>query len=136
MMAGKKPVPKAPVLSEDPVQVVVNGLVEVASSMKAIAEERTKQVTIVSQTQVQVEQIRATKELLLTYLDRSFDERKANFQSLFNALDRAILEDNPEVAASTLGAVVALAQSSPFKDLQDFSSTQAALRERGKKWVF
>jgi hypothetical protein len=85
---------------------------------------------------VEVQRIQAVRDVMLSYLDRSFDERRKNFDALFTQLDAAIAGGNVEVIAKTLDAVVDLAKSSPFKDLTDAATAKAALRDKSREWVF
>jgi hypothetical protein len=76
------------------------------------------------------------RELLLDYLDRSFDERKENFQNLFSVVDQSIQSGNTEQLGLALAAITELAKSSPFKDLANLNTVQANLQDPNHEWKF
>ncbi|WP_434348107.1 hypothetical protein ACN6A1_10340 [Myxococcus virescens] len=115
---------------------VLEGLKTVAECVRDIQKEKTEQVRIQMTAQVDVERIRANRDVLLDYLDRSFDERKENFRQLFARLDTAIASNNTELTGAVLDSVLKLADSSPFKALRDVAATREALSEKGKEWQF
>jgi hypothetical protein len=83
-----------------------------------IETERTKRKAIEAQERMEIEKIRAQKELLREYFGEAFKERRENFDKLFDALDKGIESNNLELIAGTLGAIVDIAKSSPIKHLQ------------------
>jgi hypothetical protein len=107
----------------------------VAELIKDIQTERTEQTRLREQARVDVERIHAMRDVLMAYLDRSFDERQANFKDLFDRLDTAIATGNTQMATVVLDSVVKLADSSPFKALRDISSARKALTD-SKDWQF
>ncbi|GHG76577.1 hypothetical protein [Comamonas sp. JC664] len=115
---------------------VLEGLKTVADCIRDIQKEKTEQVRIQMAAYVDVERIHANRDVLLHYLDRSFDERKENFRQLFERLDSAIATNNPQLTGSLLESVLRLAESSPFKALGDVASTREVLSEKGKEWQF
>ncbi|HCF56985.1 MAG TPA: hypothetical protein DFS52_03185 [Myxococcales bacterium] len=115
---------------------VITGIKTIAECVRDIEKERTQQTKLREDARVEVERIHALREVLLDYLQRSFDERSENFRQLFDRLDLAIESDNVQLAAVVLDSVVKLADSSPFKALQDVASARKALSERGKEWQF
>ncbi|WP_228565208.1 hypothetical protein [Myxococcus sp. AB036A] len=115
---------------------VLEGLKTVAECVRDIQKEKTEQVRIQMTAQVDVERIHANRDVLLDYLDRSFDERKENFRQLFARLDTAIASNNTELTGAVLDSVLKLADSSPFKALRDVAATREALSEKGKEWQF
>lgn len=115
---------------------VLAGIKTVAECMRDIQKERTEQTRLRESAKVEVERIHAMRDVLLDYLERSFDERQKNFRELFEQLDGAITKDNVQLAAAVLDSLVRLADSSPFKALQDVAAARAALSEKGKEWEF
>jgi hypothetical protein len=73
---------------------------------------------------------------VMTYLDKSFDERRENFQKLFSVVDDALEKDNMQELAMSLEGIIKLAESSPFKDLQTIEATAAALTDPDHEWDF
>lgn len=135
--AGVKPVaalrtPSA--LRPSDVLSVVEGLREAAKAIQTIASERTKQQEIRARSVEEVTRIRAMRDVLIQYLDKSFDERRANFARLFDVVDEALAAGDNASLAQGLEAVVKLADSSPFKALADVAAARAALGEKGKEW--
>jgi hypothetical protein len=80
--------------------------------------------------------IKAQSDLLMEYLDRSFDERSKIFQQLFDVVDIAIASGNNEQLGLALHSITELAKSSPFKELANLSSVQAALADPNHEWKF
>ncbi|MFP2961404.1 hypothetical protein ACLEPN_27245 [Myxococcus sp. 1LA] len=114
----------------------LKGLKTVADCIRDIQKEKTEQTRIQMNAHVDVERIRAHRDVLIHYLDRSFDERKENFRQLFERLDTAIASGNTELSGAVLDSVLKLADSSPFKALRDVAATREALSEKGKEWQF
>ncbi len=115
---------------------VLAGIKTVAECVRDVQKERTEQTRLCESSRVEVERIHAMRDVLLDYLDCSFDERRDNFRKLFERLDGAIAGNNVQLAAAVLDSVVKLADSSPFKTLQDVAAARAALREKSKEWQF
>lgn len=112
-------------------------IVQACSDYLIIAEqEKTKRRTIEAWEKKSLAEIKAKSDLLIGYLERSFDERAKNFQSLFEVVDHAIASDNNQQLSLTLNAIVDLAKSSPFKDLADLSAVQKNLENPDHVWEF
>jgi len=96
-------------------------------TIKFCEAQETKRTEIVENANVQIEQIRAQKEFLMNYLEKTFDERRSIFSKEFEVLDKALETGNTAIMAQCLNSITALAQSSPFKALTDadFSSLQS-----------
>lgn len=117
-----------------PIADVLKGIKEVADCVREIAKQKTEQARIDSEARVEIERVRGVKEVLMSYLDASFAERRQNFDALFLRLDRALESDNLAAASATLSALVQLADSSPFKALHDVQATGKLLKEKKKEW--
>lgn len=115
---------------------IVDGLKTAADAIREIAIQRTEQERIRQNARAEIEQIHAVRDVMLRYLDRSFDERRSNFDALFTRLDMAMEQGNLDAMAMTLDAVVKLAQSSPFKDLADVAKAKAAIQDKSREWEF
>lgn len=88
------------------------------STAKRVAEEeQTKRARIAATERVDMARLQLQRDVLITYLERSFDERASNFKQLFTRLDRDAAASNTPAMAATLGAIVDLAKSSPLKAL-------------------
>lgn len=114
----------------------MDGVEAIADALRQIAQSRVEQARIRADAEVKIAGVHATRDVLLQYLDRSFDERRKNFDALFGTLDRALADGQLEAAAKTLDAVVALAASSPFKDLADVSKAHKMLKDKSHDWEF
>jgi len=104
--------------------------------MKVAEEERTKRREIKAWEKTTITKINAQRDLLMEFLDRSFDERAENFRQMFDVVDRAIATGNNQQLALTLDAIVLLAKSSPFKEWASLSSVRAALDDPDHEWTF
>lgn len=112
-------------------------IVSAYTQYKTIAQqEQTKRRGIDAWEKVATAKIDAQREFLMTYLDRSFDERSENFRAYFAVVDRAIASGNNEQLASALHSITELAKSSPFKDMANLASFQAALDDPNHVWKF
>lgn len=104
--------------------------------LKIAEQEQTKRCEISALEKETIARINAQRELLMTYLERSFDERADNFQALFTIVDGAITSDNNEQLALALNSITEIAKSSPFKELASLTSIRAALDDPDHEWVF
>ncbi|MBN3942280.1 MAG: hypothetical protein V7L21_15570 [Nostoc sp.] len=112
-------------------------MVSAYSEYKIIAEqEQTKRRDIDAWEKETITKINAQRELLIAYLDRSFDERAENFRALFAVVDNAIASGNNDQLALTLNSITEIAKSSPFKDLANLASVRAALDHPDHEWTF
>jgi ribonucleotide reductase alpha subunit len=99
-------------------------------------QEQTKRREIDAWERETITKINAQRELLMAYLDRSFDERAENFRLLFAVVDSAIASGNNEQLALALNSITDIAKSSPFKDLANLASVRAALDDPNHEWTF
>ncbi|MEH2398593.1 hypothetical protein [Nostoc sp.] len=112
-------------------------MVSAYSEYKIIAEqEQTNRREIEAWEKETITKINAQRELLMAYLDRSFDERAENFRALFAVVDNAIASGNNDQLALTLNSITEIAKSSPFKELANLASVRAALDDPDHEWTF
>jgi hypothetical protein len=104
--------------------------------LKIAEEEKTKRRDIEAWEKTTITQINAQRDLLIGYLERSFDERATNFRALFTVVDSAISSGNNEQLALTLNSITELAKSSPFKELANLNQVRAALDDPDYEWEF
>ncbi|MFQ4145659.1 hypothetical protein [Chlorogloeopsis sp. ULAP02] len=104
--------------------------------LKIAEQEQTKRREIEAWEKETITRINAQRELLMAYLDRSFDERAENFRALFAVVDSAIASGNNEQLALTLNSITEIAKSSPFKELANLASVRAALNDPNHEWTF
>jgi len=106
-------------------------------SASPIAEiERTKPRDIEAWEKENITRINAQRDLLMTFLERSFDERAENFRVLFGVVDNALVSGDNEQLALALNSITELAKSSPFKDLANLNNLRAALNNPEHVWEF
>lgn len=99
-------------------------------------QEKTKRREIDVWEKETITKINVQRDLLMAYLERSFDERAENFRSLFAVVDGAITSGNNEQLALVLNSITDIAKSSPFKDLANLASVRAALNDPNHEWEF
>lgn len=115
--------------------LVLKELVNMAGEVSKFTEvQKTKRKEIEAERDRYISKINAQKEVMLAYLDKSFDERKENFDKLFQIVDHALATNNIQALAMGLDSINQLAASSPFKDLATLESTQKALEDKDHIW--
>lgn len=102
--------------------MLLQGLNEVVDSYQnyKITEsiEKTKRAQIEAEKEIFIEKIHAQRDIMLSALDKTFEERRINFKAMFVNLDKAIESNNDVLANQLLGSIVELAKETPFKDIQ------------------
>lgn len=112
-------------------------MVSAYTNYKIVAEEeRTKRRDIEEWEKTTIAKINAQRDVLIAYLEHSFDERAENFRQLFNVVDQAMESNNNQQLALALYSITELAKSSPFKDLANLTSVRAALDDPDHEWIF
>ena len=115
----------------------VQQMVSAYTEYKIIAEqEQTKRCEIEAWEKEAIAKINAQRDLLMAYLDRSFDERAENFRALFNVVDKAMSSGNNDQLALALNSITEIAKSNPFKELANLASVRAALDDPDHEWTF
>ena len=99
-------------------------------------QEKTKRRDIEAWEKESITRINAQRDLLITYLERSFDERAENFRALFSVVDNALISGDNEQLALALNSITEIAKSSPFKDLANLNNVRAALNNPEHVWEF
>lgn len=113
---------------------------EVLSTIKAYAEaatdavkfcevQETKREEIRANRDARIKQLEAQRDIILNYLDRSFDERRYLFEKHFKIVDHALMTGNTEELTLSLQTINDLAKSSPFKALADLGNVQNTLNQ-------
>lgn len=101
---------------------------------KEIEHEKTRREEIIANREVMLAKVSALRDVALSYLDKSFSERKIQFEKLFNALDKALDSDNAQNTLAVANAIVEVAKNNPLKDLLSISNTRKALSDPDKTW--
>ena len=120
----KKLVKKVP-LKAIPFVEFANATGEVITSFKDFLilyeEEHTKRDKIRAQRDVVIEEIRSKKEIILDFLDKSYNERAGILRKQFEVIDKALESDNLDMLQVGLGAVIKVVETSPLVDFKQFS---------------
>lgn len=112
-------------------------LVKMAGEVaKFESAQQTVRAGIAAERDVAITNIEMQKTLLMEYLDKSFDERRENFQKLFTVVDDALEKDNIQQLALGLDSILKLAETSPFKDLSSIETATTALNNPNHQWDF
>ena len=103
---------------------------------RVVQEEHTKRRGIKAWEKAAVAAIEQRRDVMMQFLDRSFDERAENFREFFTLADQAIASGSNDQLAAVLTSIVELAKTSPFKDLADLAKVEAALDDPDQTWEF
>lgn len=96
--------------------------------------EKTKQVKLRAYEQAEVSRIKAAENILRSYFEQVFAERRSNFDALFTRLDQALDQGNGEAISAVVRGIVDIARTSPLADLGDLSQIRAALDDPDHVW--
>lgn len=107
-----------------------------AEYQRVVQEERTKRRDIAAWEKTALAEIEQRRDVMMQFLDRSFNERAENFKDFFALADQAISVGNNDRLAVVLASIVELAQTSPFQDLTDLAKMEAALDDPDHTWEF
>ena len=102
--------------------------------VKVMQEESTRREEIRGWEATERERIVAQRDVLLRGLELTYDERRENFQRLFDNLDVAMGRGDAASAASLLDSITELAKSSPFKDLGNVEFVVNELKQKDRTW--
>ncbi len=106
----------------------LNNLYDRYTELEKVKEvHKTERMRIEAEKEKALKQIEATKDLLMTHLNRSFDERAMIFKKNFEVIDAAIANNNMEALAITVQSLNTLAAQSPFKALVDVAQVKRKL---------
>lgn len=120
----------------------LNSPAEVLSFIKAFTEAATDAVKFCEVQETKRENIRATRDvyikrlevqrdIIIDYLERSFDERRKLFELQFKVVNHALETGDTKQLELSLQSINDLAKSSPFKDLAEIGKVQQALSQEG-----
>lgn len=118
------------------VSLIFNLTRQLGRVVKFTEVQENKRNKIIAERDVLIKHIEAEKAVILEYLDKSFDERKENFNKLFAMADEAIASENNERLALILNSINFIAAESPFKALRSVSDTKKALADKKHTWDF
>jgi hypothetical protein len=102
----------------------VTGIVDnVTDYLKVSEYEQTKRADIAARRDVALATIQAQRENISELIRYTFQERAAVLQKQFDALDKALAGGNVELVHAALNSMVAVIQSSPFKNVQELQKS-------------
>lgn len=85
---------------------------------KVREQEITKREQIHAVRDVQLERIRAQKEVLQQYLEGTFSERRQVISGMFEALDKGIDSGDEKIIAMAMNSIVETVKTSPLQGFQ------------------
>lgn len=95
--------------------------------LKSKDDNETERERIRADKEKTLAQIEATREVLMTFLNRSFDERAIVLKKSFEVMDVAIKNNDIQALACTVQSVTSLAAQSPFTALLDVRNVRNSL---------
>lgn len=99
-------------------------------------QEKTKRQAIEAWETEAITRIESQRDVMLRYLEQSFDERAKQFNSLFKLADRAMSEGDNKALSKILETIQTVATHSPLQALSSIESVQAALDDPEHLWEF
>lgn len=99
-------------------------------------QEKTKRRAIEAWETEAIARIETQRDVMLRYLERSFDERAKQFDNLFKLADRALSEKDNKALSEILESIQTVATHSPLQALSSVESVQAALDDPEHLWEF
>ena len=113
--------------STDLTQVAQKITEDVKEYLVIAEQEQTKRAAITAECEVALARIEAARATFEKFLDRSFDERKQNFESLFSLIEKSMKDGDLKLLQTSLSAVVELARVSPLAEARSLASLQSAM---------
>jgi len=92
-------------------------------------QEQTKRAQITADCNVELAKIEAIRSTFEMFLDRSFDERKRNFEELFKMVMISMERGDIKSLEQSLAAVVELARVSPLAEARSLASLRSAMED-------
>jgi len=90
----------------------------VKENHKVTEEETTKRHNITAMKDFEIKKIQTQKEVLKDYFEKTFAERRINFDKMFDVLDKGIESNNLELIQLSLNSIVEIAKDSPLKQVE------------------
>ncbi len=85
---------------------------------KVAEEEKTKRVSIEAWRAVNVGKIQHQTEILKSYLENTFSERRYAIDEMFDRLDVAMQTGNMDLMSAAMGGIVSIVKSSPLQEVE------------------
>ena len=90
-------------------------------------QEQTKRAQINADCAVELTKIEAMRSTLEHFLDRSFEERRKNFEELFSVIRKSMDAGDLQTLERSLSVVVELAKISPLAEAKSLASLRTAM---------
>jgi vacuolar-type H+-ATPase subunit I/STV1 len=113
--------------SADLFQVAQKVSQDVKDYLVVAEQEHTKRTQIIGYSKVELARIEAVRSTFERFLDRSFDERRKNFEELFSIVRDSMAKGDMKTLESSLAAVVELAKVSPLAEARSLASLRSAM---------
>jgi hypothetical protein len=101
--------------------------------LRIAEEEQTNREKIRAWAQINIDSIQSQRDVIINFLNHSFDERAKNFDNLFKCVDMAVSNKDNEQLSLLLTVIVELAKVNPLTNLQEF---QAKFDDPDYVWEF
>lgn len=112
------PVKNAPVKVPLDPTALVRGLLEMATVAKDYLNTREAEITkreqIRNNANIQIEKIRAQKEIFMKFIEVQYAERSMVYEKLFDQLDKGTENDNDKLIEGALSAIITQIKADPF----------------------
>ncbi len=97
---------------------VFSRLIETHHEYKKIAaQEKSKREAVKAWKDVRLTELKNQKEILRSYLEEIFKERRYMIDGLFEALDKGIEANNLDVINGAIGGIINVAKESPLQQV-------------------
>ena len=100
-------------------------ITEAIGYYKIRSEERTKREEIWSKRDVLVTALNNEKEVILTYFEHRFAERKMALEQFYHLLHRAVDSGNENELQVALKGILGIIQENPLKDFAEFKKNMS-----------
>ena len=109
------------VATVDPLAVVT----EVIKHLETRQEEKTKREHIWAKRDAIVTELNNEKEVVLSYFEHRFAERKGALEQFYSLLHRAVDTGNDQQLETALNGILGIIQENPLKDFAEFRKNMA-----------
>ncbi len=122
-------------ISSTDVMSTINNLLDTVKEVSKFTEEqKTRRTEIRAATEIKIKEINAMKDVIMAYLDKTFDERSLIFKKQFDIIDIALEKGDVNMLSIGLNSINDLAKSSPFKALADINNVKKQLSQKNTTW--
>ncbi len=98
---------------------------EVVGYLKTRQEEETKRAYIWAKRDAIVAELNNEKEVVLSYFEHRFAERKGALEQFYSLLHRAVDTGNDQQLQTALNGILGIIQENPLKDFAEFRKNMA-----------